>query len=216
MLDRFDVMPILVDHVRSTRDARTDKADVAARVVLFGSPLLVAAVSFVAHYTLTKPDVVAPVAGLLAGVLFGAVGQLISVRARIADSVTLSSSSRLKQHFRESISGLLLASLASLMVALLCAVLALMPQSNPALHPWLIKLMKYVDIGGTALVLALTTFTVLMFFKMVRRVYASYLEAFEGGRFLSKHDSKKPVDPTSTGAAEHQPGNNRNLTPGRV
>lgn len=187
MLDRFNVGPLLRDHVRSTWDLRYERPDWVARFALLGVPVVAGAVSWVIGWEIGRPEFLAPVAGLLSGALFGAVGQLFSIRARIADSVSLSSNGRLRSHFRESVSGLLLASLSSLLLALLSAVLALFTASSSGVDPitGLIATWRHqVLLAGTAVCVFLVSFTLILFWKMIRRLYTSYLEAFEGGQYL--------------------------------
>src|SRR5262245_25372233 len=105
----------------------TDNPDRFAKFLLFALPTLAAVAVIWTRYRLVSPMALAPATSLLAGIFFAAVGQLISIRARIADSVHLSRSKRLRAHFRESVSGMLLASLAALAVSLLLGVLALLP-----------------------------------------------------------------------------------------
>ncbi len=188
MLDRFSITSIALDHHRSLRDMRSGRPDWAAHIVLRLVPFAVLAVVVVAEYRLPEPGALLPATGLLAGVLFAAVGQLISIRARIADSVVLSKSTRLRAHFRESISGMLLAALGALGASTTLAVLAQLPatpdvKGEPTPKE---RLLTWAPIAMTALSLMMLTFVVLMFVSASRRLYTSYLEAFEGGHALPR------------------------------
>jgi hypothetical protein len=67
---------------------------------------------------------------LLAGVLLAAAGQVVTLRARIADSLVLSSNERVTLYIRETVSGILLASVAALLDSLLLGVLAVIVDKN--------------------------------------------------------------------------------------
>ncbi|MBC2933041.1 hypothetical protein [Nocardioides sp. zg-1228] len=202
MLDRFDVRTVMQDHSRSMTNYNTGRVDVAAKVVLWGLPILVGVLAVYNDYRLENPTAFVPATSLLAGILFGAVGQLISIRARIADSVTLSQNTRLRSHFRESVSGMLLAALSAMIVSLLLGALILMPATSAA-HPvaW-----PRAGIAVTAIVATMGTYMVLLFIISTRRLYASYLEAFENGRALPKRSAMPPVvSTTDVPAAVEQP-----------
>lgn len=197
MLDRFDVRTVMQDHSRSMTNYNTGRVDIAAKVILWGLPLLVGAMVIRGEYRLENPSALVPATSLLAGILFGAVGQLISIRARIADSVLLSKNARLRSHFRESVSGMLLAALSAMFVSLLLGALILMPATSAA-HPdaW-----PRAGIGVSAVVATMGTYMVLLFIISTRRLYASYLEAFEDGRGLPKRSRKKAPAALESSAA---------------
>jgi hypothetical protein len=195
VLDRFSITSIALDHHRSLRDVRSGRPDWAAHIVLRLAPLAVLVTVVLSEYRLPDPSALLPATSLLAGVLFAAVGQLISIRARIADSVVLSNSARLRAHFRESISGMLLAALGALGASTTLAVLAQMPatpdvKGDPTARE---QMLTWAPIAMTALSLMMLTFVVLMFVSASRRLYTSYLEAFEGGHALSRRNSTTAV-----------------------
>lgn len=182
MLDRFNVTVLLRDHNRSMVKYPTQKPDWVAKAILFILPLAAGVAVVWTRYRLASPTALVPATSLLAGIFFAAVGQLISIRARIADSVQLAGNKRLRAHFRESVSGMLLAALAALFVSLLLGTLSLLPPTvtgkaadrSDAVVEWL-------GIGCSAAVAAAVTYMVLLFISSARRLYTSYLEAFEGG-----------------------------------
>lgn len=191
MLDRFNVTVLFVDHSRSMVRYPTRKPDRFAKGVLYGLPLLVAGVVVAAQYSLSDPGALVPATGLMAGIFFAAVGQLISIRARVADSVALAGNPRLRAHFRESVSGMLLAALAALFASLSLGALTLLPSSvDPAQKLWKVELADVLHwgvVGISALVAALLSFMVLLFISSARRLYTSYLEAFEKGLPLPRN-----------------------------
>lgn len=198
MLDRFSIAAIAMDHHRSLRDLRSGRPDWVSHLLLRLVPLGALVAVLVTEYRLPQPSALLPATGLLAGVLFAGVGQLISIRARIADSVTLSNSQRLRAHFRESISGMLLAALGALGGATTLAVLAQLPATpavtgDPTRYE---QLLIWAPIVLTALSVMMLTFVVLMFISAARRLYASYLEAFEGGHALPR-PHRAADDPTT-------------------
>ena len=195
MLDRFSITSIALDHHRSLRNVRSGGPDWAAHIVLRLAPLAVFITVLATEYRLPDPSALLPATGLLAGVLFAAVGQLISIRARIADSVVLSSSARLRAHFRESISGMLLAALGALGGSTTLAILAQLPatpvvKGDPTKRE---QVLTWAPIVMTALSLLMLSFVVLMFISASRRLYTSYLEAFEGGHALPRRNSAPAI-----------------------
>jgi len=187
MLDRFNIGVVWLDHARSLVKYPSGKPDGLARATLWGLPTVGVVLVGVTQYRLANPVALTPVAGLMAGIFFASVGQLISIRARVADSVQLSASKRLRSHLRESVSGMLLAAVGCMVLSLLLGVLSLIPAQSdlpkaPALEPhW-----YWVGVGLTALIVGAVIYVVLLFLSSARRVYASYLEAFEGGLPLGR------------------------------
>ncbi len=198
MIDRLSLSTIRRDYWRSLRKVQTQAPDMAARSVLVAVPIVTAAIIVITRYRLASPTSVIPAVSLLAGVLLAAAGQVISLRARVADSVMLSGDARLRAHMRETISGILLAAVSSLFDAVTMGSLALFDQAR---HPWL-------AVGLTAVAGALGAFVILMFLATARRLYATYLEAFESGAPLpkqSRHTSgtaliQQAAEPTATRA----------------
>jgi hypothetical protein len=186
MFDRFNVWVLLRDHTRSMVKYPTTDPDRVAKFLLYVLPLLAAAGAGYAQYRISDPTALVPATSLLAGTFFAAVGQLISIRARIADSVHLSSNKRLRAHFRESVSGMLLAALAALGVSLLLGGLSLLPNPTPKKGIGVDDVVEVTAVACSAAVFALITYMVLLFVSSARRLYTSYLEAFEGGLPLPK------------------------------
>lgn len=212
MLDRFSVMSIAQDHHRSLRDVRTGRPDWLTHAILRLVPLGALVAVLLTQYRLPDPGALLPATGLLAGVLFAAVGQLISIRARIADSVTLSGSARLRAHFRESISGMLLAALGALGGSTTLAVLAQLPPTPKATADPTVRehALTWAPTAATGLSLMMLTFVVLMFVSAARRLYTSYLEAFEDGLALPRWSRKQlasldaPADAPGDRPVRHQ------------
>jgi uncharacterized membrane protein len=98
---------------------------------------------------------------LLAGVLLVAAGQVITLRGRIADSLTLSSNQRVNSYIRETLSGLLLAAVAALFGSLLLGVLAV---AMSDVHRW-----WHITLSG--LIIAVTVYVAMMFIVTARRLY---------------------------------------------
>lgn len=187
MFDRFNLRVVWFDHARSMVKYPGDRADTWARVILWLLPSVAGGVIVWQHYRIPNPGALTPVAGLMAGIFFASVGQLISIRARIADSVQLSQSKRLKALLRESVSGMVLAAVGCMVLSLSLGVLSLVPvQKAGKAAPDLAAKWELLGIGLSALCALLATYVALLFVASARRVYGSYLEAFEGGLPLAK------------------------------
>jgi general stress protein CsbA len=172
--DRFSLWPALRDYLRLVRKYKSSKRDWWALIVLFGLPLALLGVSARQSYVFPAPVAMLPAVSLLAGVLLSAAGQVITLRARIADSLTLSTDDRVRSHVRETMSGVVLAASAALGDALLFGALgAATQQAGYQKHWW------HVALSSAAL--AMTTYLALMFIATARRLYATYLEVFENG-----------------------------------
>ncbi len=170
--DRFSLWPALRDYWRLVRKYKSGKRDWWALLVLFGLPLGVLGVTVCQSYVFPAPVAMLPAVSLLAGVLLAAAGQVIMLRARIADSLTLSTDDRVRSHVRETMSGVVLAASAALGDALLFGALgAATQQAGYHKHWWHIAL--------SSAALAMTTYLALMFIATARRLYATYLEVFE-------------------------------------
>ncbi len=181
--DRLSLRTVRLDYVRSLRRFRDpSKRDWHAIAVLFLLPVVLAAVVLRLNVVLTAPTAILPAVALLAGILLAAAGQIITMRARIADSLTLSSDKRITGMVRETISGVLLAAVAALVDALLLGVLASLTPPGFDSRWWHEVL--------SAVIMGVTAFMSLMFVVTARRLYATYLEVFENGNPLPKHPSK--------------------------
>lgn len=175
--DRLSLRTVRLDYWRSLNAHRTGKRDRYAIVVIFFVPLALGIVAvWPLHLVIAAPTALLPAVSLLSGVLLAAAGQVLTMRARIADSLTLSADERVISHVRETISGLLLAAVAALSDALLLGILAVLIDSD---HRWWHEAL-------TAGVVVLTTYLSLMFVIAARRLYSTYLEVFEGGSPLAK------------------------------
>jgi hypothetical protein len=161
-------------------DFPTGDRDIWAIAVIFGAPVVAGGVAvFPLNFVITTPVALLPAVSLLAGVLLAAAGQVITMRGRIADSLTLSSDPRVTGHIRETLSGLLLAAVAALFDALLLAALAVVMSDD---HRW-----WHIALSG--LIVAVTIYLAMMFVVTARRLYSTYLEVFEGGSPLPKRRS---------------------------
>lgn len=188
-LDRLSIAHVWRDHQILLRDRRNGKRDGAFIFITFALPLSAGLVVGGLRVRIGDPGAIIPGVSLLAGVLLAAAGQVIGLRARIADSVVLAGNARVRSIFREAISGTLLASLASLGAALALGALAQVPDSQSVTD----SDRAAASIAGVALSavsIALMTYLVMMLAATVRRLYLAYLEAFEGGLPLSRglHD----------------------------
>lgn len=182
--DRLSLRTVATDYWRSVRVFNgSDRPDYGGRLLIFGIPVVLAVGSVAFGLQLSTPTAVLPAVALLAGVLLAAAGQILTMRARIADSLTLSSDERVTRHIRETMSGVLLAAVGALVDALLLGVLGstLVPGKTTALG--------VVMTGGIVL---MTSYVSLMFVATARRLYATYLEVFEKGMPL-----RKPVRPSA-------------------
>ena len=186
--DRFSLWPALRDYLQLVRKFKTNKRDWWALTVLFGLPLAVVVATIRLKFVFPAPVAMLPAVALLAGVLLAAAGQIVTLRARIADSLTLSLDDRVRAHVRETMSGVVLAAAAALIDALLLGALAASTQQvGYELRWWHVAL--------SAATLGVTTYLALMFIATARRLYATYLEVFEKGapvRSPSK-PAKQPV-----------------------
>jgi hypothetical protein len=160
---------------------RSERRDTSAIAAIFGTPIIAGGLAiFPLHFVITTPVALLPAVSLLAGVLLAAAGQVITMRGRIADSLTLSSDPRVTGHIRETLSGLLLAAVAALFDALLLGTLAVVMSD---VHRWW-------HIALTGLIVAVTTYLAMMFIVTARRLYSTYLEVFEGGSPLPKRRTR--------------------------
>ncbi|MGE2724418.1 hypothetical protein [Mycolicibacterium pulveris] len=145
--------------------------------MLFGLPAVVGTVAtYPLKLVITQPDLLIGAVSLLAGVLLAAAGQVVTLRARIADSLVLATNHRITGLLRETMSGVLLAAVAALVDALLLGVLSVVMADD---HRW-----WHVALSGA--IVATTAFLALMFINTARRMYSTYLEVFEGGAPLPK------------------------------
>ena len=126
---------------------------------------------------ITNPSALLPAVSLLAGVLLAAAGQVITLRARIADSLVLSSNERVTMYIRETISGILLAAVAALLDSVLLGILAVIVDEHK---------IRWWHIALSGLIITVTAYLSLMFVVTARRLYATYLEVFEGGAALPR------------------------------
>lgn len=210
MVDRFSLKTVWLDLIRSMRIYGSGKRDLAAQAVLLGVPAALAGVSVALDWQLSEPTALLPAASLLAGILLASAGQLISLRARIADSVLLAGNGRIRAIFREALSGSLIAAVAALLAAILLGAVAALP-SDP------IRLVQGVAQPAeassettlrilTAAVVLVLSFVALMFVTIARRLYQAFLEAFEGGRPLPpplrKIESHADAEPHISGEPE--------------
>lgn len=184
VLDRFSLATVARDHWRSTRVAKTGEPDRDARAVLYGVPTIAGLASVLARWRLHDPSALLPAVSLLAGVLLAAVSQVMTLRARIADSPTQLDRQRLSMYFRDTVSATLLAAVAALVDAVVLGVIAELPRDVPR---WLGETL-------TAIAIAITAYLILMFVGTVRRLYTTYLEAFEGGLPLAARQHLRVVD----------------------
>ena len=175
--DRLNLRTVRRDYWRSLNHYRLGHRDTYAIVVIFGAPVVAGVLAiYPLHLVITAPVAILPAVSLLVGVLLAAAGQIITLRARIADSLTLSSDKRVTAHIRETLSGLLLAAVAALFDALLLGVLAIVLTD---VHRWW-------HIALSSAVVVVTVYLALMFIVTARRLYSTYLEVFEGGSPLPK------------------------------
>lgn len=176
--DRLSLRTVATDYWRSVRVFNgDDRPDYGGRLLIFGIPVVFATGSFALGLQLSTPTTILPAVALLAGVLLAAAGQILTMRARIADSLTLSSDVRVTRHIRETMSGVLLAAVGALIDALLLGVLGatLVPERT-----------TMFGIALTSGIVLVTSYVSLMFVATARRLYATYLEVFENGMPLGK------------------------------
>lgn len=182
--DRLSLSAVRRDYWRSLRkySSQNNGRDYHAITFLLGTPVLAGtAAIWPLNLVITEPEPLVSAVSLLAGVLLAAAGQVVTLRARIADSLVLASNDRITGMLRETMSGVLLAAVASLFDALLLGVLAVTMAYD---HRWW-------HIGLSGVIVANTVFLALMFVNTARRMYATYLEVFEGGLPLSKTPRKR-------------------------
>lgn len=175
--DRLSLQTVRLDYWRSLDKYKSGKRDTYAIAVLFGLPVVAGIGSaYPLRLVITQPAALLPAVSLLAGVLLAAAGQIITMRARIADSLTLSTNDRVRGYVRETLSGVLLAAVTALLDALLLGVLAtLLSDEN-----------RWWHIALSATIVMCTAYLALMFIVTARRLYSTYLEVFEGGATLPK------------------------------
>ncbi len=194
LFDRMSLRPVALDYWRSLRIHPSGKPDVGARALLTALPLMAAGATVWRGFVVPQPTALLPAASLLAGVLLASSGQILTLRARVADSVVLSGDRRVTSHIRETISGIVLAAVVAMLDALVLGSLTLFA---PAQH-------HRPAVAVSAVAAALTTFLALMFLVTARRLYATFLEAFENGSPLPK-PSRTPRRATNGEAVQSHP-----------
>lgn len=172
--DRFNLAPVARDYWRLLRKYRTGERDKLAIAVLIGLPAIVFAACVRADFVFPAPAALLSAVALLSGVLLAAAGQIITLRARIADSLTLSTSARMRAFVRETMSGVVLAAVAALTDALVLGALAAATAEPDYVRRWW-------HTALTAVALTITTYLALMFVATARRLYTTYVEVFENG-----------------------------------
>ena len=195
--DRLSLRTVRLDYWRSLTKFGSGKRDWYTSFVILAVPFGIGMASIWAGFVLTEPTAILPAVGLLAGVLLAAAGQIVTMRSRIADSLTLAADERVTKFLRETMSGTILAAVAALVDALLLGVLASVLTKE---HRWWHILL-------TALILAVTAYVAIMFISTARRLYATYLEVFEGGSPLPKRPQKprpEPFYPESVDLSKHE------------
>jgi len=175
MSSRFSLSTLRKDYWRSLVRYESGEPDLIARTLLVVAPPIAGVISLALGLRLADPVALLPATSLLAGVLLAAGGQVITLRGRIADSLTLAEDPRLRAHLRETVSGVLLAALLALLTAFLLGFLALI---DAKVHS-----VAYAVL--TAVTVAAFIALGLLFVATCRRLYATYLEAFEGGAPLT-------------------------------
>lgn len=183
LLDRFNLGPLFLDHIRSMRQVRPggspedqgDPPDVAAQVFLYSAPVVVALISIWRSWRLTDPGSLSGASALMAGILFAAFTQLAALRERLEDrSEPIGTTTR--KHFRETAAHLMMGSLAAAVEAAFLVV-----ASGSRNHPD----DKLAELP-TAIALGVAAYLFLLFVMAVRRMYSAYLRVFEGGLYLRK------------------------------
>lgn len=190
-LDRFDLRPLFLDHLRSMRrlDERTTdnesgrRPDVGARVMLYGVPLAVGLVSLCKGWKLTDPGAISAASALIAGILFAAFTQLATLRERLEDR-TDPIDGQTRMHLRETAAHLMMGSFAAAVEAVI-----LVAASGSRNHPD-----DKLAAIPTALALAVGAYIFLLFTMSIRRMYSTYLRVFEGGQYLRPRDRGRPSD----------------------
>lgn len=179
LFDRFDVRPLILDHLRSMRRVQLDveedrlRPDLAARIFLYGAPVAVGAAVMWQQCRLTDPGSIGAGCALMAGILFTAFTQLASLRDRLEDrheSITEST----RRLFRETAAHLLVGALASAAESMILII-----ASGMRSHPD-----DKMSVTSTAIVLPIAVYVFLLFAMAIRKMYAAYLRVFEGGRYL--------------------------------
>ncbi|MGF0312489.1 hypothetical protein [Rhodococcus sp. IEGM1428] len=193
--DRLSLRTLSLDFVRSMRSSDRGQRDWFALGVIFGLPIVAGVIVACSGVVVVAPTAFIPAVALLAGVLLAAAGQTITLRARLADSLTLNAGKRVTGMVRETMSGLLVSAVAALLDALILGALASMMPVGYRLNFWHHAL--------SVLATVVTVFLVLMFVATARHIYATYLEVFEGGTPLPRHPS---VDLDSTEGPVHRIG----------
>lgn len=180
--DRLSLRTIRQDYWRSLRKYNDGKRDLYTIFIIFVAPLAAGGVAiYPLRLVITNPEALLAAVSLLAGVLLAAAGQVVTLRARIADSLVLAANERVTGLLRETMSGVLLAAVAALVDALLLGALSVVLTDN---HRW-----WHIALSGA--ILAVTIFIALMFVVTARRMYTTYLEAFEDGAPLPKTKAQR-------------------------
>lgn len=188
--DRLSLRTLSRDFVRSLRRYKDGQRDWPAIVALLGLPLAAGIAVAATGMLVVAPTAFIPAVALLAGVLLAAAGQTITLRARLADSLTLNSGTRVSNLVRETMSGLLLSAVAALLDALVLGVLASLMPDGYVINFW----HHALSVSATIV----TVFLVLMFVATARHIYATYLEVFENGTPLPKRSRKNLDDDAGT------------------
>lgn len=181
--DRFSLRPVLRDHWRSLAIHASGKPDRVARGTLYLLPAAAGLSVFAADIRIPASSALTAPVALLSAVLLAAVGQMFTIRGRVADSPFLALNDRVTRYLREAVSGTLIAAVVALFDAVDLAVLSALPRTAP----------QRLGAFFSAVAAALTVYLILVFVSTVRRTYVVYLEAFEGGKALEKPRERPPA-----------------------
>ncbi|MGN7133420.1 hypothetical protein ACTHQY_09115 [Rhodococcoides corynebacterioides] len=177
--DRLSLKQVRTDYWDSLYDHGSGQRDVGAAIALGGLPVLVFISTLLGGYVFPAPVALLPAVSLLSGVLLAAAGQVLTMRARIDDKEH-ATQLRIRRHIKETMSGLILTSISSLLAAIALGGLA-----AATVQPGFVVRWWHVALSSASL--GLTTLISLMFVVAAKRLYTTYLEVFEDGPRPKRH-----------------------------
>jgi len=148
----------------------TGGPDYAASTVLIVVPTAAAGLIYYRHYTFSQVDAFIAAVTLLCGVLFSGFTQITAMRMRL-DETGIDTDPVVKRQFREAATHTLVGSLLSALLAAVTLVGAAFRKSDADDLP----LVCCAAIAG------LSSYLLLIFVLVARRMHSAYLALFEGG-----------------------------------
>jgi hypothetical protein len=166
MTARMNPMPVLRAHALTLKNG--DSADQWARVIIWGTPVVVGASAYVFAWRFTAPSAVLSGVALLMGALLSTAGTLSTLRLKLTDrDEGHLEAEAAKRNLDEAVPQVLTAALG----CLLSAVLIIIAMNFP-----LAEGQTTINRGFSCAVAAVLTFVATLFVATIIRLYAAYVQ----------------------------------------